>query len=487
MGKVLLFIVSGLILLIAVVLIKALRFTSRQVRVDGASQMAGNGERIVERLAKSIRFQTVSYQEPAQFDSKEFLGLHAYLEEAFPRVHATLTKEVVGNYSLLYTWKGSVPELKPILLMAHIDVVPVEPGTEDEWAYPPFGGRIADGYIWGRGAMDDKLRVLGILEAVETLLGEGIQPRRTIYLAFGHDEEVGGARGATRLAALLQSRGIQLEYVLDEGLVITEGILPGVSAPVALVGIAEKGFVNIEFTVQSEGGHASMPPPRTAVGTLSAAIHKLEEHPVPGKMEGPVRQMFASVGPEMSFVKRMVFANLWLFGGLVERQLAASPATNALIRTTLAATMFEGGIKANVLPIEARAVVNARILPGDSIAGVIDHIRKTIADPRIKVIPLHDSFSEPTAVSNIESPNFEMLQRTIRQVFPEVVVAPSLVLAATDSRHYATLTDSIYRFVPMRLGPTDIRRIHGTDERISVENYAQIVGFYVQFIRNSAL
>jgi carboxypeptidase PM20D1 len=470
---------------VLVALIRAINLTSKQIQVEPAVAVALDSQAMAERLAQALRFQTISHQDPAQFDAGKFVALHEYLERTFPRVHAALAKEAVADHSLIYTWRGQEEELKPFLLMAHTDVVPAEPETVRDWTYPPFEGRIAEGYIWGRGALDNKEAVLGILEAVETLLGEGFRPRRTIYLAFGHDEEVGGRGGAAQIAALLHSRGIELDYVLDEGLAITEGIAPNVAKPVALVGIAEKGYVSIELTVESEGGHPATPPEHTAIGLLSAAIHQLERHQLPARMEAPARQLFSHLAPEMSFAMRMVFANLWLLGGLVKRQLAASPATNALIRTTTAATMFEAGVKENILPGKARAVVNFRVLSGDSMASVIEHVRQTVDDPRVKIELLTELKSEPSFVSDSDSPSFRALVRTIRQVFPEVVVTPGLVLGATDSRHYAALSSNIYRFSPIWVRPEDLDRVHGTDERISVENYEQVVRFYIQLIRNS--
>jgi len=484
-GTLLLLVGLGLVLLVSVILLRTMNLTSKQVQAGAAIDVPLDGQGIAERLAQAIRFQTTSHQDPAQFRGQEFSGLHEHLEQAFPLAHAALTKEIVEGHSLIYAWKGQQEELKPILLMGHMDVVPAESGTESDWAYPPFEGRLAEGYIWGRGSMDDKNAVLGVLEAVEMLLKEGFQPRRTVYLAFGHDEEIGGQRGAAQIAALLHSRGVELEYVLDEGLSITEGIVPNVSKPVALVGIAEKGYVSIKLTVQSEGGHSSMPPKHTAIGILSKAILKLERNQLPLRMDGPARQLFGKLAPEMSFAMRMVFANLWLFGGLVKRQLAASPASNAMVRTTTAPTMLEAGVKDNILPTTARAVVNFRLLSGDSVAGVIEHARQAIDDPRVKIEPMKGFGGEPSFVSDTESPSFSALEHTIRQVFPKVLVAPGLVMGATDSRHYANLTNRIYRFTPTWMRPEDLDRIHGTNERISIENYAQAVRFYVQLIRNS--
>lgn len=470
----------------AVVVARAIRFASKQVQVRPVTGATVARAELSERLARALQFETVSFQHNGQVKSQDFIALHKYLEESFPRVHSTLAKETIGHYSLLYTWNGQESGLRPILLMAHTDVVPVETGTEREWSFPPFGGRIADGYIWGRGAMDTKVSVLGILEAVEVLLAEGFQPRRTVYLAFGHDEEVGGINGAAKIAALLQSRGVKVAFILDEGGMITEGVLAGVSAPVALIGIAEKGYVSLELTAQDQGGHSSMPPKHTCVGMLSTCVHRLERKQLPARMETATRKLLDYLGPELSFTKRMVLANLWVFGPLVKLRLGGSTTTNPLIRTTSAATVFEGGTKENVLPAKARAIVNFRILQGESISSVMDHVCKTVNNPRVTIRSL-EFISEPSVVSDVNSPTFKILQQTICEVFPGLVVAPSLFPGITDSRHYAKLSDNIYRFVPICVGKEDVRRIHGTDERISVENYEQVVKFYIRLIRNYSL
>jgi carboxypeptidase PM20D1 len=482
MYAVLIIVVAVVVLL--VVLVRAFRFTSVQVQVDPVTDITVD-EEAAQHLGKAIQFKTISYQDPSHCDENEFLKLHKFLEKTFPTVHSTLTKEPVENYSLLYTWKGRNAKLNPILLMSHLDVVPIAPGTESNWVYPPFSGEVKEGYIWGRGSMDIKSGVMSILEAVEHLVKEGFQPERTVYLAFGHDEEVGGPHGASSIAALLQSRNVVLEYVLDEGGAITKGVVPGVSAPVALVGIAEKGYISVELTVKSEGGHSSMPPRETAVGILSAAIHNLGIHRFPGKIKGVVRELFHYAGPEMSFGKKVTFANLWLFGRVVKTQLARSPKTDALIRTTTAPTIIEGGTKENVLPEEVRAVVNFRILPGETTKTVLDHVRKTIDDPRVKVTTLEQAWN-PSVVSDIQSETFKELQKTIRQIFPGTVVTPYLVTGATDSRHYAKLTRNVFKCIPLIATPEDLKRVHGTNERISVENYKQCIQFFVQLIRNSA-
>src|SRR2546423_860537 len=377
--------VLALVVLFGVMLYKTLRYPSRQINVAPAPDVSLDGNAAAEHLAQSLHFQTVSYPDPAQFKPDEFTNLRAFLEQTYPSAHATLAHETVANYSLLYKWQGQDQKLKPILLMGHMDVVPVEPGTESQWTYPPFEGRIADGYVWGRGAMDDKACVVGILEAVEQLLREGYQPKRTVYLAFGHDEEIGGQNGAPAIAELLRSRGVEFEYVLDEGGALTDGILQGIDHPVAALDTAEKGFVSVELTVEGTGGHSSAPPPQTAIGILSAAIARLEAEQMPASLNGAAQEMFQYVGPEMNFLPRMALANLWLSRPLVVRQLTGRRETNALLRTTTAATIFEGGIKDNVLPSHARAVVNFRILPGDSVNGVLEHVKRAINDPRVKI------------------------------------------------------------------------------------------------------
>jgi len=471
-------------IILGVIVIRTARFTSLQIQVSPASEIDLDRNAVAKRLSEAIQRKTISFQKAAEPSVQEFKRFHAFLADSFPAIRKNLAQEVVGGYSLLYTWKGKDERLNPILLMGHMDVVPVDPQSENNWTHPPFSGHIGDGFIWGRGAMDDKVTVLGILEAVEHLLAEGYQPRRTIYLAFGHDEEIGGNNGAAKIADLLHARGLKLAYILDEGMNIVEGIIPGIDRPVALIGVAEKGYVSLELVAESPGGHASVPPARTAIGTLSSAIHKLEGTPFPSRLDGPTRQMFEFLGPEMHWRKRILFANLWFFDLLVRRELAQSPLTDATIRTTQAATIFQAGIRENILPTMGRAVVNYRVLPGDSIDGVVERVRKTIDDPAVKISPLPIRV-EASPVSDTESEGFKILHRTIREVMPETVVAPSLLVAATDSRHYAKLTDAVFRFLPITIRPEDARRYHGIDERISLRDYERCVRFYMQLIRNS--
>lgn len=441
-------------------------------------------QRIAQNLSRAIQFKTISYQDPKDMDTNEFRAFHEFLEKTFPKVHSELTKEVIGDYGLLYTWKGSDPKAKPLIYMAHMDVVPIAPGTVDKWTYPPFEGRIADGYIWGRGAMDDKESLMAIMECVEELLAEGYKPARTIYLCFGFDEEVGGVRGAKKIAAVLAARGVKAEYVLDEsGLIITD-ILPGFTKPVAIIGVAEKGYLTIELSVQGEGGHSSMPPRHSTIGILSTAICRLEKKQFPAKLEGPSLKLLKAISPEMPFIMRFAIHNKWLFSGIIKKKLAGNKVTNASMRTTYATTIIQAGSKENVLPQEAKAVVNFRLLPGDSIEYVVKRVKKAIADPRVKIKVLGEP-DEASSVSDINSEAYKTLERTIKEMFPEAIVAPYLVLGGTDAKHYKVVSDNILRFYPFRAGPKDTDRAHGTDERIEVNNYAEIVRFYSKLIKNS--
>lgn len=477
--------VLSLLLLFAVLAFRAATVESRQIQATPVQDLPVDARAAAGRLAGAVRFPTVSHEDGKNVEAAAFLSLHQYLQQSFPHVHAALTREVVAGYSLLYTWKGKNPSLPPILLMSHLDVVPVEPGTEKDWTHPAFSGAIEGGYVWGRGTLDDKVGVLGILEAAEMLFRKGFQPERTILFAFGHDEEVGGRKGAAAIAALLERRGVRPEFVLDEGGLVAEGMVPGVANPVALISTAEKGYLSVELVAEAEGGHSSMPPRHGAIGRLAEAIERLEAHPLPSRIDGATKRSFEYLAPEMPFGPRLAIANLWLFSPLVERRFSSDPAANSRIRTTTAATVFQAGFKENVLPQSARSVVNFRLLPGDSIASVLRHVRDTVG-PGIKVAPTGTSNSEPSPESEVGAPPFKLLQKTIAEVFPGTVVSPNLLSGGTDTKHYVRLSRNIYRFVPVRVKEGDLARVHGTNERVGVENYGEVVRFYAQLMRSGA-
>jgi len=449
------------------------------------------GLEAVERLAGALRIPTVS-REGSPPPLEDLKRLHAYLETSFPRAHEVLDRQVVAGGSLLYTWQapgapvGTAEPARPLLLLAHLDTVPVAPGSEGRWSHPPFAGAVADGAVWGRGAMDDKAAVTASLEAVDRLLADGFEPARPVLLAFGCDEEVGGRAGAARIAALLGRRHVRPFLVLDEGQAVIDGLMPGIESPVAMVGVAEKGYLSVTLTAHGPEGHSSTPPPETAVDVLAAALVRLHDDPFPAGIDGPPRAMLEALAPEMPFSQRLVMANLWLFEPVVTGRLAADPASAALLRTTVAPTMLEGSPKDNVLPAEARAVVNFRLHPRDTIDGVLARVEETVADERVEVEPAAEFSSEPSAVSPADGPAYRLVTDTIAQVVPGAAVAPSLVVGGTDARHYAGLTESVYRFLPYTIRPGDLARIHGTDERILLDDYERMVQFYVQLIRNAS-
>ncbi|MEA2878758.1 MAG: carboxypeptidase [Hyphomicrobiales bacterium] len=458
---------------------------SRQIAVLAVTPEPVDEQNAAQRLAAAVRFQTIANFLAPDQNADQFTALHAHLERSFPNAHRTLKREAVGSYSLLYTWEGSDPSAAPILLLAHQDVVPVAPGTEGDWEAPPFDGLIRDGFVWGRGAWDNKGNLYSIMEAVEALAAQGLRPRRTIYLAFGHDEEVSGRRGAKAIAELLAARNVRLAFVLDEGLLVMERALPGLEKPAALIGVAEKGYVTLLLQLSTTPGHSSMPPRRSAIGMMSAALARLEDRSFPPALRGVARDMFETLAPEMQGINRVLFSNLWLFRPLVQRELARSASSDAMLRTTTALTIVSAGNKDNVLPGRAEATVNFRLLPGDTQASVIAHTRGAIDDGGITIKP--DSFnSEPSPVTPMQSEGYAMLARTIREVFPETVVAPGLMIAATDSRHFIGIADNIFRFSPVRATPQDLTRFHGTNERIAIENYAEMIRFYRRLIRNAA-
>jgi len=470
---------SLLVLVLAVCLLRMILLKSHQVqRVEPVTDLRIDARAAAGRLAGALRFPTISHENGQNMDAAAFAGLHRYLEQTFPRVHAALTHETVGGYSLLYTWKGKQPGLPPILLLSHQDVVPVEPGTEALWTHPAFSGFLDGEWVWGRGALDDKMGMMGLLEAAETLLAAGFQPDRTVYFAFGHDEEVGG-HGAAAIAALLKA------FLLHEGGAIMEGAIPGIDRPAAMIGTAEKGSLSVELVAESPGGHSSMPLRHGAIGKLAAAIAKLEDHPMPAHLAGATRRSYQYLAPELPFGQRFLLANLWLFSPLIESQADADPATSARLRTTTAPTIFQAGVKENVLPHQARAVVNFRILPGDTVAAVLHHVRETVG-PGIRIRAAGTLNGEASPESDVRAPEFGVLQRTLAQIFPGALVAPNLLAGATDSRHYQELTRNVYRFVPMRLKPADLARLHGRDERLGIRNYGEIVRFYAQLLRNGA-
>lgn len=443
-----------------------------------------SSEEIAERLAGAIRFETVSPEDPADFRPGPFEAHEAYLRAAYPRVFSQLDVEHVNEHTLLLEWKGSDEALAPALFMSHTDVVPVEPAAAEQWSHPPYAGAIADGYVWGRGALDVKTGVIFWLEAVEALLEEGATPRRTIYLAFGHDEEIGGDRGAKAVAARLAERGVRLAFLFDEGGFILEGhpLLPDALA--ASIMTAEKTYFTVVLTARGVSGHSSMPPEHTAIGKLARAIERVESNPMPTRFSMPVRQMLEAAAPHQPFGRRFAMNNLWLMGPLVKRIFMESDLNRALLRTTFAVTLIEGGVKENVIPELAQATVNVRILPGDGPDDVLAHLERAIDDPEIEIRSEPWGHSAPAA--SADGPAFRLAAEAVRGEIPDAVVLPGLVPGATDTRHFAEIADEILRFVPMQVEISDTSGAHGRDERIAVEWLARSVRIATDMVRRAA-
>ena len=432
--------------------------------------------------------KTIASRGDVDANADQFLALHALLQQSFPKAHAVLQREVIGKYGLVYTWQGSDPKLSGIGLMAHQDVVPIAPGTEGDWQQPPFSGVMKDGFVWGRGSWDDKGNLMSMMEAVELLAASGFKPRQTIYLIFGQDEEINGLRGAAEIAKLFKQRGIHLQFVVDEGLLITEGVLAGLDKPAALVGVAEKGYLSVQLTASATPGHSSMPPPeaaQSAIGMMSVALARLEDQQMPLAVRGLSREMFETIAPEMRGINRVFLSNLWLFKPVIEKQLSKGASTSALLRTTTALTMASAGNADNVLPGRANATVNFRMQPGDSSDAVVEHVDTVLKNPAIKVEKAA-GFSEASRVAATDAPGFQVINKTLRQLHPDVIVAPGLMLGATDSRYFDGVADDVYKFSPVRAKPEDLKRFHGTNERISTDNYVELIQFWHQLISNSA-
>jgi carboxypeptidase PM20D1 len=476
---------AAVVAVAAIVVFNAVNLRSRQISVSPLTPVPVDEQAAAKRLSTAIRFKTISDFNAPDQNADAFAKLHTHIAASFPAFHAAARREIVGKYSLLYTWDGSDPKAAPIALLAHQDVVPISPGTENDWQAPPFDGTIRDGFIWGRGSWDDKGSLFAILEAAEQLAKEGFRPRQTIYFAFGHDEEVSGQRGAKAIASLLAARNVKLDFVLDEGLLILDGVLKGIDKPVALIGVAEKGYATLQLTANATPGHSSLPPHETAIGTMSVALTRLEQHQMPAQIGGTMLDMLNTLAPEMNTVNRLVLANLWLFKPLATREMSRTPTTDASIRTTTALTIFNAGNKDNVLPGYAEAAVNFRLLPGDTQATVTDHVRRTIDNDKITIEPSAIN-TDPPPVTGTTSFAYRALNQTIREVFPGAVVAPGLLISATDSRNYTDITDKIFRFLPIRVKQEDLSRFHGTNERLSISGYADMIRFYRRLIQNAA-
>ncbi|WP_138379308.1 M20 family peptidase [Luteithermobacter gelatinilyticus] len=433
------------------------------------------------RLSRAISFRTVSPQNPEDFDPVPFRELHSFLEHSFPLVHRNLRKQVFNEHSLLYTWVGRNPDLKPALLMNHLDVVPVL--YPDRWTHPPFSGVMAEGYIWGRGTLDDKGGVMAILEAAEHLLQQGFQPERTIYFLFGHDEEVGSPEGgAATIGRHLQEQGIRLDFVLDEGMVISDGLLPDLSLPVALIGIAEKGYLDLKLTAHGPGGHSSMPKHNTSIERLSRALTRLYDTPLPQHMDY-IEKLADNLKYYMPFGRKLAFHHFDLLEGILKVALSNNETLSPFMRTTTAPTILRAGEKSNVIPAQASAIINFRIIPGETSDDVVERVRNVIDDPQITIEK--QDFIDPSPVSDTNSAAFHAIRDSILETAgsEQMATTPQLVTAATDSRFLTQVADNIYRFQYVHMTPELLSGYHGINERLPVRDYFSMIEFYARLMQ----
>jgi len=477
-------IVIFVVLVLAYLLFNTFAANSKQIVVSTIKKPTLDAN-ILTNFSNAIRIQTVSPENSIDFDSIQFQKFNDFLSSTYPLTDSLLSHEVFNEFSHLYFWQGSEPDLKPIILMGHLDVVPVIEENKPFWKQEPFEGKIVNDTLWGRGTIDDKVGVIGIMEAVEALLRNGFQPKRSIYLSFGHDEEIGGERGAKTIAAHLDKLGVKAEFIMDEGGSLTSGMVPGIDKDVALIGIAEKGSVSLELSIEIEGGHSSMPGKETSIDVLSEAIYKLKSQPFPALISPPVEGFLAYLGPEMPFVNKMAFANKGIFEKMIIGVYESSASGNALVRTTTSPTIFNSGVKDNIIPLSAKATVNFRIITGSSVAEVKERIRKVIDDERIEISEGNFN-TEPSKVSSTEAPGFKLVHQTIAEVYPDILVSPYMVVGATDARHFGGLSDQIYRFLPTRINKTNVKSFHGLNERLAVKDFENAIHFYTQLIKNAS-
>lgn len=486
-------IAAGALLLIflAVIIIRTLSFPVESEPAEPLALLDIDGEAVAQRVGLAVQCRTVSHQDPALTDPRPFSDLHDLLRTLYPQLHEKLDLELINDRSLLFTWHGSDPALDAICFAAHQDVVPADEAPEAGWTHPPFAGQLADGYVWGRGTLDCKGTLIGLCEAATNLLKSGFTPRRTIYLAFGADEEVSGLHGARAIAELLKERGVRLAFLLDEGSVVTKGSAMGISSPIGQIGISEKGYLSLKLKAKVKGGHSSTPPKQTAIGALALAIAVLESNPFPQTLD--VMSFIASyLGKALPFFQRLQYANTWLFGGALKRKLAKTPLTNALTRTSAAPTIIKAGSAENVLPAEAEALLNLRIMPGETLRDVYERVNDLVGDETIEVLPAHGETLEndhawnPTPVADVDSPQYQRLAELVRATFPGALVVPFMMTGATDARHYAEVCQNAIRFSPLFLTQDEIQTMHAVDERLSISNAGRMVAFYEELMRQES-
>ena len=464
-------------LFFAVIFIRAAMFRPKAQAAVEAEKVEFDEQAAVDALAALIRCKTVSYHDHSLEDDAEFEKLIALLPKLYPNVFEACSFQQLPDRALLFRWPGKKAE-NPSVMMSHYDVVPVD---EAKWQVPPFAAVIQDGCLWGRGTLDTKGTFNAVLSAANHLIAQGFQPENDMYFAFSGGEEVNG-KGAVNIVQYFIDQGIEPALVVDEGGAVVENVFPGVKAPCGLIGIAEKGMMNVRYSVQSNGGHASAPKPGTPIPVLARAVSKLESHPFKMKLNKPAAQMFDTLGRNSTFLYRLIFANMWCFGWVIDflgRKNGGD--INALVRTTVAFTQASGSDARNVIPTEASIVSNMRLNPEDNVADAKAYLVKTVGDANVDVDVL-ESF-EPSRISQIDCPAWDTVAAAVAETWQGCIVSPYLMVQCSDSRHYGRISDHVYRFSAMDLTSEERRTIHGNNERIRLETIAKSVEFYIRLMK----
>ncbi len=477
--KILLVLLAAMMILAAVVFINNAKYNGSIPSKPVITPLAIS-DSAIQHMSEAVQIKTISYADSLPVDTTEYLRFRAFIDRAYPLIRQKLPRQVFNQFSYLYKWEGNNKNLAPYVIMAHSDVVPVEAATLNKWTFDPFSGAIKDSMIWGRGVIDDKGCLVPILEAAEQLLRENFQPERTIYLSFGHDEEISGPHGARAIVKWFKENNIHPELVIDEGGEITEEQFAQLKRPVAAIGVGEKGYMSFKLSVEKAGGHSSMPQPETAIDILASALVKLRSQQMPFKIAPPMQELLNRIAPGLPYMEKTAIANQWLFGRFLQKEFDKNEVTNSLFHTTIVPTIINGGIKDNVIPAVATAIVNARSLPGDTQEDVIAFMKKMIDDDRVKIEPFKWN-TEASKIADVSGVAYKKIESICYKVMPDVIPVPYILMGGTDSYYFDEVSDGVIKFAVS----IDGKGYHGIDERLPVADFKRMIFFYTLLMKES--